>query len=229
VRRNLHLLIMVLAFQSGPLAGYLPAQEAETSMVRDLTPSQILSSYIHGTIDVVISTRKGFVLATDSRATYGEGEAHSDDAQKLFPIGKTSACMIAGLIGSDIKMEGFRVHDALGTYLVYLDHRASAEKKTTSASDIAQFFSFGLANVAGILVPGAPGSFSKVVGAVSVVSVSPDGEPDWITFILPVAVTHATSPDSDYYTQRREVVTLWLMTWRWSTRVRKRMGRWVRP
>jgi 20S proteasome alpha/beta subunit len=199
VRQNVPFLIVVLAFQSGLLTASLPAQEATTSFLRDLTPRQLESSYIHGTIDVVISTRDGFVLATDSRATYNQGESHSDDAQKLFPIGKTSACVIAGLIGSDMHLEGFRLRDAMGTHLVQLDHDASARNRPMWASDIAQSFSQGLGGVAGLLIP-VPQPQPGLVGAVSAVSVSPDGEPDWITLVLPLAVAHGNSPNSDYYT-----------------------------
>ena len=59
---------------------------------------------MQGSVDVVISTRYGFVLATDSRLTHRfESQiTYSDDTQKLFPVGAHSACVIAGLIGSGV-------------------------------------------------------------------------------------------------------------------------------
>jgi 20S proteasome alpha/beta subunit len=70
---------------------------------------------------IVISTREGFVLATDSRGT-SDG-THTDDQQKLFTIGKNSACVIAGLIGSQVGMEGFELRGAMGTQLERIDQR----------------------------------------------------------------------------------------------------------
>jgi hypothetical protein len=79
------------------------------------------SDHVHGTIDIVISTREGFILATDSRGT-SDG-THADDQQKLFTIGKNSACVVAGLIGSQVGMEGFELRTAMGTQLERIDQR----------------------------------------------------------------------------------------------------------
>ena len=58
---------------------------------------ELRSTYIHGTIDLIVATRGGFVLATDSRASSETG--YADDAQKAFAIGTSTAVVIAGLIG----------------------------------------------------------------------------------------------------------------------------------
>lgn len=66
-------------------------QERESAFLNPVTPAQLESAYLHGTIDVVVSTREGFVLATDSRGTREGADGAlsiSDDQQKSFPIGK---------------------------------------------------------------------------------------------------------------------------------------------
>jgi 20S proteasome alpha/beta subunit len=202
MRRILSFLIMVLTVPASLLLVYASSQQEQPPNLRNITPAQLEAAYVHGTIDVVISTKDGFVLATDSRATLtalNGHESHSDDAQKLFPIGKTSACVIAGLVGSDMQMEGFRLRDAMGTHLVLLDRGASTQNRPISASEIAQSFAFGLQSVAGLLTPNIqPGTIP--VGAISAVSISPGGEPDWITFILPLTLAHAGPANTEYFT-----------------------------
>jgi 20S proteasome alpha/beta subunit len=155
---------------------------------------ELHSSYIHGTIDLVISTRAGFVLATDSRATYSDG-SHSDDAQKLFTVGKRAGTVIAGVIGAEIGMQGFGLRDAIAGYLLSLDERARAD--SVSASTIAQSFSHGFGGVAGLLLPGTRSSPSLVAG-ISAVSIDSSGNPEWVTFYLPLAAT--TTNNVSYYT-----------------------------
>ena len=162
------------------------------------------STYVHGTVDVVIYTRQGFILASDSRASRPDG-THSDDAQKIFPIGKQAACVVAGLIGtSAADTEGFRLRDAIGTHLQMLDRGSSNQPRT--ASEIAWVFSFALQSVAGLLKPsetkdGAP------LGAVSAVSMSSDGKAEWVTLTLPAAVrikdgvSYVTSAEPRFYYQ----------------------------
>ncbi len=202
MRRILSFLVIVFTVQAGVLLVYARGQQEHPPDLRNITPAQVEAAYVHGTIDVVISTKEGFVLATDSRATLtalNGAESHSDDAQKLFTIGKTSACVIAGLIGSDMQMEGFRLRDAMGTHLVMLHQRASTQDRPISASEIAQSFTFGLEGVAGLLPPSTPPSIG-MVGAVSAVSVSPNGEPDWITLVLPLTRAHGGPTNAEYFT-----------------------------
>lgn len=188
MRRIVGFLLLILTIQAGVLLVRARGQQGGSPYLRDTTPAQLEATYIHGTIDVVVSTREGFVLATDSRATLtalNGDESHSDDAQKAFTIGNHAACVIAGLIGSNIQMEGFKLRDAMGTHLVLLDRQVSAQNRPISATEIGKTFSFGLESVAGLLTP-TTGSTPAVVGAVSAVSVSPEGEPDWVTFYLPL-------------------------------------------
>jgi 20S proteasome alpha/beta subunit len=202
MRRILGFLFIVLTVQAGVLLVCARGQQEQPPYLRNMTPAQLEAAYLHGTIDVVISTREGFVLATDSRATLtalNGTESYSDDAQKLFPIGKTSACVIAGLAGTDMQMEGFRLRDAMGTHLVLLDRGASTQNRPISASEIAQSFTFGLQSVAGLLAPSTHAS-SIPVGVISAVSISPGGEPDWITLVLPLTLAHAGPANAEYFT-----------------------------
>src|SRR5579864_3941008 len=89
----------------------VPAQESVP--VSGIRPVEMKSVAIHGTIDVVVSTREGIVLASDSRVTRTDG-SHIDDAQKLFPVGTHAACVIAGLVGADLGAQGFHLADTLG-------------------------------------------------------------------------------------------------------------------
>src|SRR5260370_42115379 len=84
-----------------------------------------------------------------------------------------------------MQMEGFKLRDAMGTHLMLLDREVYAQNRSISAIDVGNSFSFGLESVAGLLKPTAQGS-PGVVGAVSAVSLSPDGQPDWETFYLPL-------------------------------------------
>lgn len=51
------------------------------------TASELRSTYIHGTIDVMVATKEGFVLATNSRATShtGSSEGFNPDSM-LLPV-----------------------------------------------------------------------------------------------------------------------------------------------
>ena len=181
-------LLLFLLAQAGVFLVCAHGQQGESPYVWNTTPAQLEATYVHGTIDVVISTRDGFVLATDSRATLtalNGKESHSDDAQKAFTIGNHAACVIAGLVGSDMQMEGFRLRDAMGTHLMLLDREVSGQNRPISATGIGRSFSSGLQSVAGLLLP-TPQPRPGLVGAVSAVSFAPDGQLDWVTFYLPL-------------------------------------------
>ena len=45
------------------------------------------NAVLHGTIDVVVKTREGFVLATDSCGSDLQGNCMTRDIQKLFRFG----------------------------------------------------------------------------------------------------------------------------------------------
>ena len=50
-----------------------------------------------GTLGLLIITKEGMVLAADSRTTYSDGR-HDDHAVKIFQLGRSSACMLAGTV-----------------------------------------------------------------------------------------------------------------------------------
>ncbi len=52
----------------------------------------------HGTLNVLLANRNGFVIATDSRLTRSDG-THSDDGQKLFRTSPDGAVSFAGFAG----------------------------------------------------------------------------------------------------------------------------------
>lgn len=188
--------VLLAVCHSGAQTDNQSRAQQPSPFVQGVTSQQLQSTYIHGTIDIAISTREGFVLAADSRVT--SGNSHADNAQKAFAVGSRAACVVAGLVGSEMHMEGFELRDALGTHLIDLDERAFGESRPVSASEIAQTFSSGLDSVAGLLLPVAGGRPS-IVGAVSAVSISPDGQPEWVTLSLPIDVRYAQYTNQYYY------------------------------
>jgi len=185
-------------YLSAQTANQSSGQQHQSPFAKSVTAQQIQSAYLHGTIDVVVSTKDGFVLATDSRATSSDG-SHSDDAQKAFAVGSRAGCVVAGLIGAEMHMEGFELRDAMGTHLTGLGERASRENRPVSATEIERTFSSGLDDVAGLLLPSRePQLQPSIVGAVSAVSISPDGQAEWVTFYLPVDM-RSTQTGAKYY------------------------------
>jgi Proteasome subunit len=145
---------------------------------------EINSVAIHGTIDVIVATRQGIVLASDSRVTKGDG-FYRDDAQKVFPVGRHAACVIAGLVGADLSAEGFHLTDTLGAHILALD--GVAKDRAITARDIVNVVIDGLDSVSGLLTPSP--ALPRFVGEVSSVSVDSSGNLDWITLAIPSAVT----------------------------------------
>lgn len=149
---------------------------------------------IHGTIDVVISTREGFVVATDSRGSNERGleKTYTDDVQKLFPIGDHTACVITGVSGSELGSGALRPREAIGTDLMALDRLAA--RRPVTAKDVAVSFKSALGAVGGLLDPHSIGR-SFLVGELSVVSLTPSNGFEWISFVLPL---HLAALDSGY-------------------------------
>jgi hypothetical protein len=194
VTRGLVWLSLATAIGAMAFLGRASDQQTGSSQAWTVTAPELQSTEFHGTIDVVVATKDGFVLATDSRIT--SGNDHSDDGQKAFPVGKQAGCVIAGLVGAELNMQGFRLRDALGSHIASLDKFASLRSKALIASDIAKSFGIALQGVAGLLLPVAqptPG----IVGAISAVSVPPEGEPEWISLYIPL--TTVTGPSRKYY------------------------------
>jgi len=152
-----------------------------------LNEARSKAGVIHGTIDVVVSTREGFALATDSRIsnTVGNETTHVDDYEKLFSIGDHAACVIAGMVGSEIGAHGFEVRDAIGSQMRLLDQIAKRRGEPMTAFEIASGFEFELARVVG-LVEARTISTPGTVAQVSIVTFNPDGRSEWVSIQLPV-------------------------------------------
>jgi 20S proteasome alpha/beta subunit len=148
------------------------------------------TDFMQGSVDVVISTRDGFVLATDSRLTHRfESQiTYTDDTQKLFPVGTRSACVIAGLIGSGVGTGVLRPEDAVGATFVALDRYALYHPVT--ADDIATDFYFSLQRVGELVL--SRQELHRQVGELEVVSVTQDGAFQWIS--LGVALEPTLTP-----------------------------------
>jgi hypothetical protein len=169
-------LVMVLASrpwaQDVPIGSPFPDAKAESSL-------------LHGTLDVVISTKEGFVLAADSRLTHEHGAeppTYTDDTQKLFTLGPRAAVVMAGLAGTDMKMSGFRLSPQMGSQLVALDEAVTKLKREAPALWLARFFAGGFEGVVGLAATTTEPN--KLVGQAEVVSILEDGHAEWVSVRL---------------------------------------------
>ncbi|MFI5071390.1 MAG: hypothetical protein ACHP8A_10925 [Terriglobales bacterium] len=156
-------------------------------VVAEQLPRSFKTAISRGTVDVVISTTEGFVLATDSRLTVttDSGTIHRDDAQKLFPVGKQTACVVAGLQASRVGSGVLRPANAIGTTLLSLDRLAFTNRMT--ADNIATSYYFAMKQI------GELGDWPRdeidQIGELSLVSVNVDGTSDWISLSVPLTAT----------------------------------------
>ncbi len=178
------LLLIVCAFTGESLS-----LASQAGSPQSLTNTRTTYGLVHGTIDVIVSTREGFALASDSRILrdVGTGSSYSDDGEKLFTIGDHAALVIAGLVGSQITGDGCTVRDAIGTQMRLLDRSTKDRLQPLSAFDIATDFRNSLDSVASLLSGGVNGR-QKFVGQASIVSFNPDGTSEWVKIDLPVEV-----------------------------------------
>lgn len=102
------------------------------------------------------------------------------------------ACVIAGVTGSELGSGALHPRDAIGTSLVALDRLAA--KQPTSALEVALFFKTALSRVGGLL-SSRSSALPHLVGQLSVVSLTPSGSFEWISFVLPL---HLAALDSGY-------------------------------
>lgn len=143
---------------------------------------------VRGTITVIVSTRQGFVLAADSRATHSNG-THTDDAQKLFAIGNRAACVIAGLVQTGLGEQGFYVRDAMATNLNMLSENSNQTHTVNDAWSVTRYFLQTFSGMVGVLEHRPDGIIpAGNVGEVSAVSIDDSGKAQWITFYVPVDI-----------------------------------------
>jgi hypothetical protein len=164
--------------------------------------SELPSRIVAGTITIVIATPEGFVLAADSRVTetgidaQGQKVVHyEDNAQKLFKIGAQTACVIAGLSGSQVPGHGdfrvFRVEDAIASNLVLLDQRATAEHRSPDAREVEMMFLGSFRGVADLL-PWLDGvEDGQQLGGLDVVSFTDKAVPQWLSIKIAADISTA--------------------------------------
>jgi Proteasome subunit len=152
------------------------------AQVRNEATSAVLS---HGSI--VISTKDGFVLAADSRLTTEDGKR--DDGQKLYTIGKSIACVIAGTVEAKVHSGTapyqFELRDAVDLHLLLMDQVARNGDSLSSAKDVIPSIEFGVSRILGLAKGDSriqPGPFVDA----SCASVAPDNSREWITNDFPV-------------------------------------------
>jgi 20S proteasome alpha/beta subunit len=134
-------------------ANFPPDQMSTATYGETQNPPELRGAFIHGTIDLIISTREGFVLATDSRITNSDG-THSDNGEKLFAIGKHSAVTIAGIVGASAGSQGFTLRDAIASSLLTMDKLSQG--KYISASTVAAVAASGAEGVFWLLTGPGP-------------------------------------------------------------------------
>jgi 20S proteasome alpha/beta subunit len=161
------------------------------SVTAQRLPEGTHTETVQGSVDVIISTKEGFVLATDSRLTTktDSGTRYGDDAQKLFRVGTQTACVVAGLQSSKAGSGILRPANAIGTTLLALDR--SALTSPITAENAATSFYLGIKQIAEL--GNWPRSEVPQTGELSVVSVTPEGTSDWISLSVPLKATGRSS------------------------------------
>jgi hypothetical protein len=135
---------------------------------------------ILGTVDVIIRTKDGFALATDSRLT--ESSGHRNNGIKLFEVGKAGGAVIAGLIGAELGMRGYPLRENIGGALQRLNLLHNNDFVPAMATIQAAYL--GAESVAGLQIHDETQP-SGYVAQVSAVSYDAQRRPEWITVGLP--------------------------------------------
>ncbi len=138
---------------------------------------------MQGSVDVVISTRDGFVLATDSRLTrqFESQITYTDDTQKLYPIGAHTACVVAGVQGATRGTDILQAAASVGATFISLNKRALQNE--VSAAAIKAGFAFALELIGHLIDPRYQSA--GLTAELSFVSVNSDGTLDWNSARIP--------------------------------------------
>lgn len=142
----------------------------------------------HGTIVVVVAAKDGYALAADSQLTIEDGTGRvlekRYDGQKLFPVGKFAACVVAGNVSSALPGDGFVLEGSLATEMatqnLVLARNVDAAEYM-DADRFTQFFQARFAVVLGLLDPDGTHLENPVFG-MSAVSFRPDGRRQWVSY-----------------------------------------------
>jgi hypothetical protein len=157
-----------------------------------VTPStvegvEIPPSRAHGTIVVIVAAQNGYALAADSRLTVEDGRGHvlekRDDGQKLFPVGKFTACVVAGNVSSAALGDGFVLEASVATDMA-LVARSGLDMDARRFTD---FFQVHFNGILGLLDPDVTVLQNPVFG-MSAVSFRPDGGRQWVSYYQNFAV-----------------------------------------
>jgi hypothetical protein len=170
VSSSLLSLIVLGCYHSPQVAG---AQERQEIAVPNSAPN-----FLHGTIVVVVSTKDGFVLAGDSRASRG-CEAVPGEFEKVFSLGNRSGIVIAGMIGS--QDPSGELSEAVATHLHYWDE-ASRQGSEPQATTVMWQFVQAVKDEAMLLDPDI--ALTSPVAEATAVSTNEKGVSEWITLTL---------------------------------------------
>ena len=147
----------------------------------------------HGTIVVIVAAQNGYALAADSRLTVEDGRGHvlekRDDGQKLFPVGKFSACVVAGNVSSAAKGDGFVLEASVATEIAVLNELVARNPKldTMDARRFTTLFQRSFDGILGLLDPDVTVLQNPVFG-MSAVSFRPDEGRQWVSYYQSFAV-----------------------------------------
>jgi hypothetical protein len=139
---------------------------------------------LHGTVVVVVSTKEGFVLGSDSRLTNLQtGQPAPYGGEKVFLMGDRAAIAIAGLVSSSLALQpsiaeslagDFRLHNKL--------MKADGNPWEQQATGPLGWFLSRFDSLLQLIDTGV--ELDSRLAAASAVSVSNDGVPEWITVYL---------------------------------------------
>jgi len=147
----------------------------------------------HGTIVVIVAAQNGYALAADSRLTVEDERGHvlgrRDDGQKLFPVGKFTACVVAGNVSSAALGDGFVLEASVATEIAVFNEFAAhnPELDTMDARRFTTLFQRRFDGILGLLDPDVTVLQNPVFG-MSAVSFRPDGSRQWVSYYQSFAV-----------------------------------------
>jgi hypothetical protein len=143
----------------------------------------------HGTIVVIVAAKNGYALAADSQLTVEDAKRKildkRYDGQKLFPVGKFTACVVAGNVSSSARGDGFVLEGSVAREMASTDQilaRNSRLAENMDAREFATFFQGRLLIVILGLLDADVTILQNPVFGMSVVSFRPDGRRQWVSY-----------------------------------------------
>lgn len=100
----------------------------------------------HGTIVVIVAAKNGYALAADSQLTVEDAKGKvldkRYDGQKLFPVGKFTACVVAGNDSSSARGDGFVLEGSVAREMASTDHVLARNARLAENMDAREFATF---------------------------------------------------------------------------------------